>query len=214
MSGPAGRRRQVWLGVLAALVGIGLILAIVLPRKLDPSRVRPTPQSNDLTNMVAAVEGDRSVPRLAIGREPQQGVASSGPSPRTTWKDLHPCRNVSVFNVESGEDGRPRGAWMSENQGPAALVLLGARSGQYTLVSLEGEGGSWHAQLQTPNGSCRADVGSRERMAVAAAPAQNQEATPDSGIRTATEGDFVRMRELAKRVRQMKLGSSPTGSAP
>lgn len=68
-----------WFLVLVVVAAIGLLLALVLPKKLDAPSVQPTEQSNDWKDTLAKVERVRSVPRLAVKPEPmpEQRVALS-----------------------------------------------------------------------------------------------------------------------------------------
>jgi len=79
MNGRPRRRWRLWFLVLVVVAAIGLLLALVLPKKLDAPSVQPTEQSNDWKDTLAKVERVRSVPRLAVKPEPmpEQRVALS-----------------------------------------------------------------------------------------------------------------------------------------
>ena len=139
LSARARSRWWLWLGVLMVATIAGLVLAVVVARKRDAARAQAAAQSNDWKDiLVAQAERARFAPRLAL---PTSVRAPSEPAKQATWKDLPPCPSVKVSNVQSTGDGKVRGVWMSDDQGSPALVLLGARYGEFLLESVGQYGG-------------------------------------------------------------------------
>jgi hypothetical protein len=192
----------------------GLVLAMFVARKRDASRAQAAAQSNDWKDiLVAQAERARSAPRLAL--LPQvQGAAASDTVKQAAWRDLPLCRSVRVLNVQSTGDGKMRGVWMSENQGSPALVLLGARYGEFVLESVGKDGRSWYAQLRSSSGPCRAEVGSGESTPVALnSPVEAKQQPPDAGAPSSPERDLQLVRKLSGHVKRLQLAPVPNQSS-
>jgi hypothetical protein len=109
MSAPVRHRWPLVLGALAIVAGISLTLAMLLPRKPDPSRVRAVPQSIDWADTLAAVERDGRVPRLAVKRTvlPERSVAASGLTQQATGMDPREQMALAVNSPAPGTDQPP-----------------------------------------------------------------------------------------------------------
>lgn len=121
------RRWRLWLGLLVVAAIVGLILAIVLPRKLDAPRVQPSAESNDWRDTLAEVQRDRSVPRFAVKEEPlpEPRIALSVFDKQATQREENGLRQRMALSIPSVVQTRqqPTDAGVQASAEPNVLLM-------------------------------------------------------------------------------------------